>query len=128
MDELLDKVWSIIDQGIHLLLDRSVSADAARSARHPHADLGRLGDGARACGQSLMAAYHAVLPRRAFVEPTSVGSILIDMPLLLDEGHSCPRSWLEATYQAAWRGVPNDGRRCWAARRRGGLSDSSDPK
>jgi hypothetical protein len=45
------------------------------------------------------------LPRRAYVEPTAVGSALIEMPLFLDEGHYVPLP-LEATYRAAWRGVP----------------------
>jgi len=105
IDELLDKVWSIIDQGIHLLLI-DLFPPTPRDAQGIHALI--WGDSASPppAGQSLtLAAYHAVLPRRAFVEPTAVGSILIDMPLLLDEGHYVPVP-LEATYQAAWRGVP----------------------
>jgi hypothetical protein len=39
------------------------------------------------------------------VEPTAVGSPVIDMPLFLDDEHYVPVP-LEATYQAAWHGVP----------------------
>jgi hypothetical protein len=105
IDELLDKVWSIIDQGIHLLLI-DLFPPTPRDPQGIHALI--WGDSASPppAGQSLtLAAYHAVLPRRAYVEPTAVGSILIDMPLLLDEGHYVPVP-LDATYQAAWRGVP----------------------
>ncbi|MBI3822954.1 MAG: hypothetical protein HY289_09800 [Planctomycetes bacterium] len=41
----------------------------------------------------------------AYVEPTAVGLALVDMPLFLDGEHYVPVP-LEATYQAAWRGVP----------------------
>jgi Protein of unknown function (DUF4058) len=105
IDELLDKVWAIIDQGIHLLLI-DLFPPTPRDPQGMHALI--WGDSALAppADQPLtLAAYHAVLPRRAFVEPTAVGSALIDMPLLLDEGHYVPVP-LEATYLAAWRGVP----------------------
>jgi hypothetical protein len=105
IDELLDKVWSIIDQGIHLLVI-DLFPPTPRDPQGIHTLI--WGDSASPppAGQSLtLAAYHAVLPRRAFVEPTAAGTILIDMPLLLDEGHYVPVP-LEATYQAAWRGVP----------------------
>jgi hypothetical protein len=106
IDELLDKVWSMIDQGIHLLLI-DLFPPTPRDRQGIHTLI--WGDSASPppAGQALtLAAYHAVLPRRAFVEPTAVGSILIDMPLLLDEGHYVPLP-LETTYQAAWRGVPH---------------------
>jgi Protein of unknown function (DUF4058) len=105
MGELLDKVWSVIDQGIHLLLI-DVFPPTPRDPQGIHKLI--WGDTAPVppAGQLLtLAAYHAVLPRQAYVEPTAVGSMLIDMPLLLDEGHYVPVP-LEATYQAAWRGVP----------------------
>jgi hypothetical protein len=40
-----------------------------------------------------------------FHEPVAIGDVLIDMPLFLAPGWyvSVP---VEATYQAAWRGVP----------------------
>lgn len=42
----------------------------------------------------------------AFVEPTSVGSELIEMPLFLTEEVYIPLP-LEATYQSAWEAVPS---------------------
>jgi hypothetical protein len=52
-----------------------------------------------------LAAYSAGPRKRAYVEPTAVGRELIDMPLFLEEDIyvNVP---LEATYQAAYRGVP----------------------
>ncbi len=52
-----------------------------------------------------LAAYSAGPVKRAYVEPTAVGRELIDMPLFLT-----PETYvnvpLEATYRAAYRGVP----------------------
>lgn len=52
-----------------------------------------------------LAAYSAGPVKRAYIEPTAVGRELIDRPLFLD-----PETYvnvpLEATYQAAYRGVP----------------------
>jgi hypothetical protein len=52
-----------------------------------------------------LAAYSAGAVKKAYIEPTAVGHTLIDMPLFLD-----PETYinvpLEATYQAAYRGVP----------------------
>lgn len=52
-----------------------------------------------------LAAYSAGQRKKAFVEPTAVGRDLIDMPLFLTEDMyvNVP---LEATYRAAYRGVP----------------------
>lgn len=52
-----------------------------------------------------LAAYSAGPRKRYYVEPTAVGRELIDMPLFLKEDIyvNVP---LEATYQAAYRGVP----------------------
>jgi hypothetical protein len=52
-----------------------------------------------------LAAYSAGQVKRAFVEPTGVGRELIDMPLFL-EPEICVEVPLEATYRAAYRGVP----------------------
>ena len=105
IDEFLDKVWSLIDQDIHLLLI-DLFPPTARDPQGIH----RLiwGDSAAPppTDQPLtLAAYHAIMPRCAYVEPTALGNALIDMPLFLDDGHYVPVP-LEATYQAAWRGVP----------------------
>jgi len=52
-----------------------------------------------------LVAYSAGPRKRAYIEPTGVGRELIDMPLFLE-----PELYinvpLEATYQAAFRGVP----------------------
>ena len=52
-----------------------------------------------------LVAYAAARPTTAFIEPVAVGDVLPDMPLFLEPGVyvSVP---LEATYQAAWRGMP----------------------
>lgn len=41
----------------------------------------------------------------AFIQPTAVGGTLSEMPLFLDPDTYVPVP-LEATYQAAWEGVP----------------------
>ncbi len=52
-----------------------------------------------------LAAYSAGPIKRAYIEPTAVGRAMMDMPLFLE-----PEMYinvpLEATYQAAYRGVP----------------------
>lgn len=52
-----------------------------------------------------LVAYSASPPKTAFIEPVAVGGVLPDMPLFLEPGFyvNVP---LEATYQAAWRGMP----------------------
>jgi hypothetical protein len=50
----------------------------------------------------------------AFVEPMSVGAVLIDMPLFLTPDHYVPIP-LEETYNLSWSGVPQRWRRVIAA-------------
>ncbi len=52
-----------------------------------------------------LASYSAGPRKRAYVEPTAVGRELMDMPLFL-EPEIYVNVPLEATYQAAYRGVP----------------------
>ena len=52
-----------------------------------------------------LAAYSAGQRKHAYVEPTAVGRDLIDMPLFLTE-EMYVNVPLEATYRAAYRGVP----------------------
>jgi hypothetical protein len=52
-----------------------------------------------------LAAYSAGQRKIAYIEPTAVGSTLVDMPLFL-EPEIYVNVPLEATYQAAYRGVP----------------------
>jgi hypothetical protein len=105
MDELLDKVWSFIEQGVHLLLIDLFPP----TSRDPQGIHGLIwGDAAAVppAGQTLtLVAYQASQPRCAYVEATAVGNALIDMPLFLDDSTYVPVP-LEATYQGAWRGVP----------------------
>jgi hypothetical protein len=105
MDAFLDKVWSVIEQGIHLLLIDLFPP----TPRDPNGIHGLIwGDAAPAppADQRLtLPAYHAAPVRQAYVEPVGVGNALIDMPLFLDDSMYVPVP-LEATYLAAWRGVP----------------------
>jgi hypothetical protein len=105
IDDLLDKAWSAIEQGIHLLLIDLFPP----TARDPQGVHGLIwGDAAPPLPDGLpltLAAYQASSPRNAYVEPTAVGRMLIDMPLFLDDESYVPVP-LETTYQAAWRGVP----------------------
>jgi hypothetical protein len=57
-----------------------------------------------------LAAYDAGPPKTAYVEPVAVGDPLPDMPLFLASERYVPVP-LEATYQAAWRSVPQRWRR-----------------
>lgn len=52
-----------------------------------------------------LAAYSAGVLKRAFIQPLAVGEELPDMPLFL-EAEAYVNVPLEATYQAAYRGVP----------------------
>jgi hypothetical protein len=52
-----------------------------------------------------LVAYDAGPPKQAYVQRLSFGEALIDMPLFLAPGWYVDVP-LEATYQAAWRGVP----------------------
>lgn len=52
-----------------------------------------------------LAAYAAGTEIRCFVEPVSVGEVLPDMPLFL-ESEAYVEVALEATYQSAWRELP----------------------
>ncbi|HTU17918.1 MAG TPA: DUF4058 family protein [Gemmataceae bacterium] len=61
-----------------------------------------------------LAAYSAGPRKRAYVEPTAVGRELIDMPLFLEE-EIYVNVPLEATYQAAYKGVPRRWQRVLAA-------------
>jgi hypothetical protein len=104
IDDFLDKVWSVLDQGIHLLLVDLFPP----TTRDPHGIHALIwGDAAPEppADQPLtLVAYHASL-QKAYVEPTAVGYALIDMPLLLDANSYVPVP-LESTYVAAWEGVP----------------------
>ena len=105
IDAFLDKTFALLDQAIHLLLV-DLFPPTPRDPEGIHALI--WGDTAPTPPPDqllTLAAYNAVPPPNAYVEPTGVGLALIDMPLFLDEGHYVPVP-LETTYQAAWHGVP----------------------
>lgn len=55
-----------------------------------------------------LAAYAAGEITRAYVEPTAIGRAVADMPLFLTPDRYV-RAPLDATYMAAWRGIPSAG-------------------
>jgi Protein of unknown function (DUF4058) len=103
------KAVDLLDRGYHLL----VIDLQPRTSRDPEgihsviwAEFGRKSKPTPADKPLMLVAYDAGPPMKiAYVEPVAVGDKLIDMPLFLATGWyvSVP---LEATYQAAWRGVP----------------------
>lgn len=106
---LVEKSVAAIREGYHLLL-----IDLFPPGRHdPRGIHGAIWEAAY--GRSLyevppdrpltLASYHAAVTRTSYVEPTQFGAPLIDMPLFLSQERyvNVP---LEATYLAAWRGVP----------------------
>lgn len=107
-DELLSKVFSALAQGYHMLL---IDLQPP-SPRDPHglhdAVWNRLrGESCSPPPDKLLTlmAYAAGSRTTTYVEPVAVGDRLADMPLFLAAEHyiNVP---LEATYQAAYRGVP----------------------
>jgi len=99
----LDKVFNALAQGLHLLLidlqpprgiHDAIWSELCDQEYQPPADK-----------PLTLAAYAAGTTTRAFVEPIAVGDPLIDMPLFLGPRAHVPVP-LEATYQAAYRGVP----------------------
>ncbi len=60
-----------------------------------------------------VASYDAGPDKTAYVEPVAVGDALPDMPVFLEPGEYVNLP-LEATYQAAWRAVPERWRRVLA--------------
>jgi len=77
-------------QGIHGAIWEEIEDDTYRAPRDKPLTL---------------AAYSADEATRAYVEPIAVGDRLPDMPLFLTPD-ACVHVPLEATYQAAWEGVP----------------------
>jgi hypothetical protein len=104
----LDKAMSALAHGIHLLL-LDLHPPGPRDPQGMHALLWeRLSDAAPvppADKPLTLAAYVAGAVATAYVEPLAVGDTLPDMPLFLD-----PEQYvnvpLEATYRAAYEGVP----------------------
>jgi Protein of unknown function (DUF4058) len=102
------KALSFLDRGYHLLLI-DLHARTRRDPEGIHAVIwAELGGNPKPIPDDkplTLAAYDAGPPPAYYVEPVAVGDTLIDMPLFLapDWYVSVP---LEATYEAAYRGVP----------------------
>jgi hypothetical protein len=112
VETFVDKAVGALDEGYHLLVldllpPRSADPQGMRGAIWK-----RLGGAYDAPpGKPLtLAAYAVDGPVTCYVEPTAVGAESIEMPLFLDPGHyvNVP---LEATYAAAYEGVPRRWRR-----------------
>jgi hypothetical protein len=104
----VDKAIEALYRGYHLLLI-DLFPPTRRDPNGIHGALwGEIADAPfePPVGEPLtLAAYSAGARKRAYVEPTAVGRALIDMPLFLEE-EAYVEVPLEATYQAAYRGVP----------------------
>ena len=111
VDAFVDKAVAALYEGYHLLvLDLLPSGPLAPRGMHGAIWTQFGGTYDPPAGKPLtLAAYVAGAPFRGstqcYVEPTAVGTPLIDMPLFLDPGHyiNVP---LEPTYLAAYEGVP----------------------
>jgi hypothetical protein len=102
------KAVDLIERGYHLLLiDIHPPTVRDPDGIHPviWAEFGGKSKPAPSDKPLTLVAYDAGPPKTFYLEPVAVGDVLIDMPLFLAPGWyvSVP---LEATYQAAWRGVP----------------------
>lgn len=106
--EFLDKVVAALRAGYHtLMMDLFPPSRSNPSGMHGAIWEYLTGDPwpARSERPLTLASYCARTPVAAYVEPLGVGDVLPDMPLFLTPDHyvNVP---LEATYMAAWRGVP----------------------
>jgi hypothetical protein len=123
LEAFVEKAVQALERGIHLLVvdlfppgrfDPRGIHDVIRE----QVEEGSEADGDDGSGRQelppdrplTLAAYSAGTFKTAYVEPTSVGERLIDMPLFLDPEHYVPVP-REETYMAAWEGVPRRWRR-----------------
>jgi hypothetical protein len=108
MGKFVNKTTAVLEQGYHLLLvdlfpPRPGDPQGVHGA--VWAGLGSGEDAAPLEKPLTLAAYEAGEPITAYLEPFAVGDTLTEMPLFLEP------EWyvnvpLEATYMAAWEGVP----------------------
>ncbi len=108
MQAFVTKAVDFLERGVHLLvLDLHPRTSRDPDGIYPliWAEVGGTSMPVPADKPLTLAAFDAGPPRTAYVEPVAVGDTLIEMPLFLapDRYISVP---LEATYQAAYRGVP----------------------
>ncbi len=114
----VEKVASLLDKQIHLLI-LDLHPPASRDPEGIHGavwdEVTGMAYGAPLDKRLTLAAYESAETVRAYIEPTAVGDVLPDMPLFLE-----PRAYvnvpLEATYEAAYRGVPRRWKRVLDAR------------
>ena len=115
LQSFANKTYEFLNSGIHLLII-DVFPPGIRDPQGIHAaiwdDIDENGEQfVLPPGEPLtMAAYTGGLERQAFIEPVAVGKPLPDMPLFLRPPRYVMVS-LEATYQAAFAGVPERWRR-----------------
>ncbi len=103
----VSKAVSAVTHGIHLLLI-DLFPPGRRDPRGIHGAVWEeLGESNVMPNDKplTLAAYSAGYCPTAYVEPVAVGDVLPDMPLFLTPDDYIPVG-LEATYLAAWRGVP----------------------
>jgi hypothetical protein len=104
----VEKAVGIVLSGINLLVI-DLFPPTRRTPRGVHAAIWRaLGDRERERGRTkplTLASYVVAEQITAYVEPSAVGDRLKDMPLFLEREEYIDVP-LEATYAAAWRGVP----------------------
>ena len=106
--QFVDKALGSLDRGHHLLI-LDLHPPSTRDPQGIHGAIWSEAGGdpyeAPADKPLTLVAYAARIARTAYVEPVAVGDPMPDMPLFLDPGWyvNVP---LEATYHAAWRGVP----------------------
>jgi hypothetical protein len=109
----VEKAAAALARGYHLLLI-DLQPPGPRDPQGLHGVLwSEIGDDSYVAPPETpltLAAYAADRPKTAYVEPIAVGDVLPEMPLFLDPW-SYVSAPLGATYQAAWRGVPQRWRR-----------------
>ena len=116
IEAFVDQMVAAIERGYHLLVIDLLPPGPFDPSGIHGAIWGRLGESyAAPPGKPLTLAAYATggrgdAPVTCYVEPTAVGSALIDMPLFLDPGHYV-NTPLEQTYLAAYDGVPERWRR-----------------
>ena len=108
LDDFTDKVVACLREGIHVLvIDPFPPGRYDKYGIHCYIwERTMAGTFEPPEGLPLtLASYCARSPLQAWVEPTAVGSELIDMPLFLTPDHYV-NTPLESTYTQAWAGVP----------------------
>ena len=104
LQQLLEKLASALEQGRHLVVI-DLHPPGSHDPHGLHAAFWGTTPGVTFEQPLSLAAYRADVCPTAYFEPISTGAVLPDMPLFLmpDRYINVP---LEATYQTAWRGVP----------------------